>query len=127
MVARGPFRGYGPLDDLGLGNVIARLSQDIETHRACDNWMWDGRLSLSSMWKLREIVRARAKDFSKITSSSIVLKIPAWDSFLKERSIKRIDHPCERQKGEISVRDPFGSLLVMTEETARKILVLGGI
>jgi hypothetical protein len=122
-----------------LIDAVAKLSMDIETHRACDNWGkaeheeevlndlqdWDGILSLEEKTKLRELVRSRAKDFSKILSSSIKLKMPAWDLFLKERGIRRIDQPCMLEEGEVGVNDPFGSHLAMTEETARKILVLG--
>jgi hypothetical protein len=125
------------IDD--LGNVVAKLSMDIETHRNCDNWSkanheenvmsdlldWDGRLSLWEKTKLREIVHAKAKDFSNITSSSIALKIPAWDILLKERGVRRINHYDTLKEDEVGVDDPFGSHLVMTEETARKILVLG--
>ena len=134
------------IDD--LSNVVAKLSMDIETHQECDNWGkarheedllndlldLDCILSLEEKKKLRGIVHAKAKDFSVIPpswtlstrkgyTSSIKLKVPAWDLLLKERSIRRTNLPCSQ--GEVSVEDPFGVYLVMTEETARKILVLG--
>jgi len=119
-----------------LAKVIVRLSRDIMTHQYCDNWGkadleagvrndlldLDEIFSLDEKTRLRDIVHAKAKDFSEIRSSSIVLKMPAWAQFLKERGVRRIDH-CE--EGKVNLNDPFGGNLVMTEETARKILALG--
>lgn len=121
-----------------LSYVIERLGQDVQTHETCDNWGkaqrgrevlddlldWDGILSLAEKTKLREIVQAKAKDFSKILSSSVILKVPAWDVLLNSRDIKRQPRR-SRAAGEISINDPLGGYLVMTEKTARKILVLG--
>lgn len=121
-----------------LRNVIERLSQDVRTHENCDNWGkaererevlndlldWDGMLSLEERTKLREIIQAKAKDFSDILSSSVILKIPSWDAFLNTRDIKRQTRRT-RAAGKIVINDPLGGYLVMTEKTARKILVLG--
>jgi len=121
-----------------LSDVIERLSQDIQTHETCDNWGkaeherevlndlldWDGMLSLAEKDKLREIIKAKSKDFSKILSSSVILKVPAWDAFLNTRDIKRQTRR-SRVAGKIVINDPLGGYLVMTEKTARKILVLG--
>lgn len=76
-------------------------------------------LSQQEKTKLREIVRLRC----------VETKAEDWSLLLEERSIRRmgkITHLCmPPELGEVRVDDPWGNYLGMTEETARKILVLG--
>lgn len=76
-------------------------------------------LSQEEKTKLRQIVGQKSLDTT-----------PAeWNILLEERGIRRmgrITHICAPPElGEVRVDDAFGSYLAMTEDAARKILVLG--